>query len=135
MKQISEYILEELLNNTIEFNGNKFVLNKNVEYSAKQNGKGYNDTIVASHFDSLKDIDCKFLLNQGCRWIVALPPHTCSGGDVKYWQVYMFVKSKKVADMFNCDGIRALYDLRKQEIVNKDKIKWKATDYVATRMD
>lgn len=47
----------------------------------------------------------------------------------------MFVKSKKVADMFNCEGIRAVYDLKKQEIVNKDKIKWEAKDYKIIRMN
>ena len=33
------------------------------------------------------------------------------------------------------EGIRAVYDLKKQEIVNKDKIKWEAKDYKAIRMD
>ena len=47
----------------------------------------------------------------------------------------MFIKSKKVADMFNCGGIRAVYDLNKQVIVNKDKIAWEAKDYKAIRMD
>ena len=44
----------------------------------------------ASYFKSLKDIDRNSLLNQGCRWIVALPPHNCSKGKVNYWKIYMF---------------------------------------------
>ena len=32
-------------------------------------------------------------------------------------------------------NIRAVYDLNKQEIVNKDKIAWEAKDYKAIRMD
>ena len=101
----------------------------------KAAGKNASGMEMASHFDSLKDIDCKSLLKQGCRWIVALPPHDCPDGKVDYWQIYMFVKSKKVADMFNCGGIKAVYDLNKKEIVNKDKIKWEAKDYKAIRMD
>ena len=31
--------------------------------------------------------------------------------------------------------IRAVYDLKKQEIVNKDKIKWEVKDYKIIRMD
>ena len=59
----------------------------------------------ASHFKSLKDIDRNYLLNQGCRWIVALPPHNCSKGKVNYWKIYMFVKSKKNINMLKSDSI------------------------------
>ena len=98
----------------------------------KRNLKGMEET---SHFKSLKDIDSKSLLNQGCRWIVALPPHNYSKGKVDYWKIYMFVKSQKVLNMLKSDGIGAIYDLKKQEIVNKDSIKQKAKDYKVIRMD
>ena len=78
---------------------------------------------AASHFKSLKDIDRNSLLNQGCRWIIALPPHNCSKGKVNYLKIYMFVKSKKIINMLKSDSIGAIYDLKKEEIVNKDNIK------------
>ena len=134
MKSLTQYI-NEAISNTIQYKGFEFKLDVNMAQNKKAAGKNALDMEMASHFDSLKDLDCKSLLKQGCKWIVALPPHDCSGGKVDYWQIYMFVKSKKVADMFNCEGIRAVYDLKKQEIVNKDKIKWEAKDYKAIRMD
>ena len=115
---------------------NIFILEQSVQDNVIIGLKNFYNTkgeIVRGYY--LKDLDCKSLLKQGCKWIVALPPHDCSGGKVDYWQIYMFVKSKKVADMFNCEGIRAVYDLKKQEIVNKDKIKWEAKDYKIIRMD
>ena len=134
MKSLTQYI-NEAISNTIQYKGFEFKLDVNMAQNKKAAGKNALDMEMASHFDSLKDLDCKSLLKQGCKWIVALPPHNCPGGKVDYWQIYMFVKSKKVADMFNCEGIRAVYDLKKQEIVNKDKIKWEAKDYKAIRMD
>lgn len=47
----------------------------------------------------------------------------------------MFVKSQKVLNMLKSDGIGTIYDLKKQEIVNKDSIKQKAKDYKVIRMD
>ena len=35
----------------------------------------------------------------------------------------MFVKSKKIINMLKSDSIGAIYDLKKEEIVNKDNIK------------
>ena len=134
MKSLTQYI-NEAISNIIQYKGFEFKLDVNMTQNKKAAGKNAFDMGMASHFDYLKDIDCKSLLKQGCKWIVALPPHDCSGGKVDYWQIYMFVKSKKVADMFNCEGIRAVYDLKKQEIVNKDKIKWEAKDYKIIRMD
>lgn len=47
----------------------------------------------------------------------------------------MFVKSKKIIDMIKSDIIGAIYDLKKEEIVNKDKIKKEVKDYKVLRLD
>ena len=47
----------------------------------------------------------------------------------------MFVKSKKITNMLKSDSIGAIYDLKKEEIVNKDKIKKEVKDYKVLRLD
>ena len=47
----------------------------------------------------------------------------------------MFVKSQKVINMLKSDSIGAIYDLKKEEIVNKDKIKKEVKDYKVLRLD
>lgn len=47
----------------------------------------------------------------------------------------MFVKSQKIINMLKGDSIVAIYDLKKEEIVNKDKIKKEVKDYKVLRLD
>lgn len=47
----------------------------------------------------------------------------------------MFVKSQKILNMLKNDSIGAIYDLKKEEIVNKDKIKKEVKDYKVLRLD
>lgn len=65
----------------------------------------------------------------------SIAPHNCSKGKVDYWKIYMFVKSQKVINMLKSDSIGAIYDLKKEEIVNKDKIKKEVKDYKVLRLD
>lgn len=134
MKSLTQYI-NEAVSNKIKYKGFEFTTDVNMSQDKKDVEKKVKNMEMASHFKSLKDIDSKSLLNQGCRWVVALPPHNCSKGKVDYWKIYMFVKSQKVLNMLKSDGIGAIYDLKKQEIVNKDSIKQKTKDYKVIRMD
>lgn len=134
MKSLTQFV-NEAISNKIKYKGFEFTTDVNMSQDKEAVKKQVKGMEEASHFKSLKDIDRNSLLNQGCRWIVALPPHNCSKGKVDYWKIYMFVKSQKVINMLKSDSIGAIYDLKKEEIVNKDKIKKEVKDYKVLRLD
>lgn len=72
MKSLTQYINEAISKNK----GFEFTTDVNMSQDKEAVENKVKCMGEASHFKSLKDIDRNFLLNQGCRWIVALPPHT-----------------------------------------------------------
>lgn len=134
MKSISEYI-KESASSTVNFKGFDFEMDKTVEYNMKKAGKDAHNMEMACQVDSLNDLPYDELVKGGCKWVLAYPPHKGSGGDVNYWIITMFIKSKKTADMFNVAGIKALIDLKKKEIVNKDILKMDAKDFKVLTLD
>ena len=75
MKYLAQYI-NEAISNKIKYNGFEFTTDVNMSQDKEAAEKKIKGMEEASHFKSLKNIDRNALLNQGCRWIVALPPPT-----------------------------------------------------------
>ncbi len=114
MKNITTYITESS-NSSITFNGQEFQLDHIIQNNIHKN---IDD---ARTIDSITDDMFKDLKKQGVKFVLCIPPHYYAG-DAKndVFIIKMFIKSKKLHDMYEHTEAYALYDVKTHECVNKD---------------
>ena len=100
MKDIKKYITEAS-GVKIKFQGQEFTM----------------DRMILSNVHHM----WKDLKKQGVKYILTIPPHYYSG-DAKndIFIIKMFIKSKKIHDMYEHSEAYALYDVKTHECINKD---------------
>lgn len=126
MKNLSQYITESVQSKIVRFCGKGFDGQSVQEYMMNTMSKanGNHPKLWSAKFKSIDDLDVKDLLNQGVDYVVMYPPRILSNGqEIDNYNVEMFVDNKKVYDQFKSSEIYLVYDLKKQEFVNKGKIR------------
>lgn len=116
MKDIQKYIVESQ-NISIKFNGEEFVLDKIIQSTVHAN------LDKARTVDTITDEMFKDLRKQGVKYVLCFPPHYYAG-DAKndVFDIRMFIKSKKMFDMYKGGEKYAIYDTKTGECVNKEKM-------------
>lgn len=116
MKDIQKYIVESQ-NISIKFNGEEFTLDKIIQSTV------HADLNKARTVDTITDEMFKDLRKQGVKYVLCFPPHYYAG-DAKndVFDIRMFIKSKKMFDMYKGGEKYAIYDTKTGECVNKEKM-------------
>lgn len=114
MKDIVRFI-NEASGVKIKFQGQEFTMDRMILSNV------HHDLQMASEVDSFTEDMWKDLKKQGVKYILTIPPHYYSG-DAKndIFTIKMFIKSKKIHDMYEHSEAYALYDVKTHECVNKD---------------
>lgn len=116
MKDIQKYIVESQ-NISIKFNGEEFTLDKIIQSTV------HADLDKARTVDTITDEMFKDLRKQGVKYVLCFPPHYYAG-DAKndVFDIRMFIKSKKMFDMYKGGEKYAIYDTKTGECINKEKM-------------
>lgn len=116
MKDIQKYIVESQ-NISIKFNGEEFTLDKIIQSTV------HADLNKARTVDTITDEMFKDLRKQGVKYVLCFPPHYYAG-DAKndVFDIRMFIKSKKMFDMYKGGEKYAIYDTKTGECINKEKM-------------
>jgi len=116
MKDIQKYIVESQ-NISIKFNGEEFTLDKIIQSTV------HADLNKARTVNTITDEMFKDLRKQGVKYVLCFPPHYYAG-DAKndVFDIRMFIKSKKMFDMYKGGEKYAIYDTKTGECVNKEKM-------------
>ena len=114
MKDIIEYI-NEASGVKVKFQGQEFTMDRMILSNV------HHDLQMASEVDSFTEDMWKDLKKQGVKYILTIPPHYYSG-DAKndIFTIKMFIKSKKIHDMYEHSEAYALNDVKTHKCVNKD---------------
>ena len=115
MKDITSFILEAATGE-IEFQGQKFQLNQLVKSNV------HNDIYQATRVKELTEDMWKDLKKQGCQYFICFPPHYTKPGNDKVdeFAITMFIRGKKMLDVFRSTEKYALYDVKTHECINKE---------------
>lgn len=123
MKDIKEYIIEAggrpiKLGSEIQFQGKYFQLNHLIS------NKSSYSLLEATYVKEFTDDMWKDLKKQGCQYFICFPPHYTKPGNDKVdeFQIKMFIKGKKVFDMYKNGELYAIYDTKTHECINKEII-------------
>ena len=117
MKNIIEYI-NEASDIKVKFQGQEFTMDRMILSNV------HHDLQMASEVDSFTEDMWKDLKKQSVKYILTIPPHYYSG-DAKndIFTIKMFIKRKKIYDMYERSEAYALYDVKTHECINKDIMK------------
>ena len=100
---------------SIKFNGETFQFDKIIGSNV------HADTDKARTIKSFTDDMWDGLKKQGVKFVLCFPPHyTQSNEKVDEFDIRMFIKSKKMFDMYKGGEKYALYNTKTGECVNKD---------------
>ena len=114
MKNIIEYI-NEASDVKVKFQGQEFTMDRMILSNV------HHDLQMASEVDSFTEDMWKDLKKQGVKYILTIPPHYYSEEEKNdVFIIKMFIKRKKIYDMYEHSEAYALYDVKTHECVNKD---------------
>ena len=114
MKNIIEYI-NEAVDIKVKFQGQEFTMDHIIKSNI------HHDLEMASQIDSFTEEMWKDLKKQGVKYVLTIPPHYFNGDEKNdKFIIKMFIKHKKLHDMYEHTEAYALYDVKTHECVNKD---------------